>query len=164
MQSGKAMQSASVRAVLRGKGKSLHLNMSGLSTAAAVSRAATPAHADALQAPPPSAAGRQRPCVAALHPPSLRPAEPSYGLRPPRFLGLCWGVGLLFYKTNMKFARSDLLARRSKSRDLKCRLHSDGHPNAAETLTSPPRHHHGSEPCTVSAHISQVTTITNSCS
>ena len=71
---------------------------------------------------------------------------------PPTFSRICVGYRGTFYKTIMEFARSDLRARRTKSRDLKCRLHSDGHPNAAETLTSSPQHQHVSEPCSVMAH------------
>ena len=53
----------------------------------------------------------------------------------------------------MKFARSDLQVRRLKSRDLKCRSHSDGYPRTADTLTSSPRHQIVSKPCNGLAYI-----------
>ena len=71
-----------MRPVLRGQGDGLHLDLSGLGTAAAFSWAASPSKADAPQASPPSAAGQQ----GAFEAPDTLHANPgSRWLTPPVF-------------------------------------------------------------------------------
>ena len=86
---------ANAHAMLQGKGEGMHLDVSGICTAAELLRAPAPSHADELR--------RLRMRSEWIKSPPLRPptlhASPGLALaHPPRFPGFVRGVGLFFTK------------------------------------------------------------------